>query len=442
MHNRFLQFIKKHAPINDEGKVLLAISGGVDSMVLWHLVHQSGIQYAIAHCNFQLRGEASEDDEAFIREQASRLEVTCYVEKFDTKSYATINKVSTQMAARDLRYHWFDNLCSSYGFTYVFLAHHANDDVETFLLNMVRGTSIKGLSGMKPVRDLLVRPLLDMTKDEVLSFAKANGIHWREDSSNAEIYYKRNFLRKEVIPSFTSLNPDFLQTMKRNMAKNLEVSKLTSDAIAKLSSSLLKKSGKDIVLDKSELKLSGIGPFVLSEMLKDYGFNYYQCEEIVSGLDGLSGKVYESSTHELAIDRDELLVRIIADTSASEVLIGKEDGLFTDAFEYKAKVLTEYNPRIDREPRHAMFDLDKLVFPLVLRKWREGDKFQPLGMTGQKLVSDLLIDLKYSVFEKDTVHVLCSENKIVWVVGLRISDRFKVESNTSFVLHYQLVEPS
>ena len=174
MHNRFLQFIKKHALIDNRGTVLLAISGGVDSMLLWHLVHTSKIDYAIAHCNFKLRGSESDADEAFVKEKAGTLGVKCQVQTFDTKSYATINKVSTQMAARDLRYAWFNELCSQNGYSKIFLAHHANDDVETVLLNMARGTSIKGLTGMEPVVGRLVRPLLDIPKDEILKFAKVN----------------------------------------------------------------------------------------------------------------------------------------------------------------------------------------------------------------------------------------------------------------------------
>lgn len=439
MHNRFLQFIKKHALIDSKGKVLLAISGGVDSMLLWHLVDTSKIDYAIAHCNFQLRGADSDGDEAFVKERANTLGVECHIKSFDTKSYATINKVSTQMAARDLRYAWFDALCSQNGYSKIFLAHHANDDVETVLLNMARGTSINGLTGMNPFGESLVRPLLDITKDEILNFANENGINWREDSSNAEVHYKRNFVRKEIVPAFESLNPDFLQTMKRNMAKNEEVAMLTRNAIDQLNSGALIVENTGFSINKSYLINLGIGPYVLSELLKKFGFNYTQSEEIIASLTGLSGKIYRSPTHELVIDREVLRGRLIAEVTQSDTSVERDSDLITDDFDYVSSILEGADIKVDKTPVNAMFDLTKLKFPLLLRKWQEGDKFQPMGMKGQKLVSDLLIDLKLSVFAKESVYVLCAQGEIIWVVGHRISDNFKVESGTTSVLYYRLM---
>ena len=320
----------------------------------------------------------------------------------------------------------------------IFLAHHANDDVETVLLNMARGTSIKGLTGMEPVVGRLVRPLLDIPKDEILKFAKANGINWREDSSNTEVHYKRNFVRKEIVPAFESLNPDFLQTMKRNMAKNEEVAKLTRNAIDQLKSQLLRLDKTGFSLKKSTLIDSKIGPYVLSEVLKEFGFNYTQAEDMIVGLDGVSGKVYHSLSYELVIDRDLLKGRLIVENQQEEYLMGKDDGLQAGTFEYASSILDGLNVQLDKTPANAMFDLAKLSFPLTLRKWRVGDKFQPIGMKGKKLVSDLLIDLKLSVFDKESVYVLCSQNEVVWVVGYRISENFKVESGTRSVLYYRL----
>ena len=305
---------------------------------------------------------------------------------------------------------------------------------------MARGTSIKGLTGMEPVVGRLVRPLLDIPKDEILIFAKANGINWREDSSNTEVHYKRNFVRKEIVPAFESLNPDFLQTMKRNMAKNEEVAKLTRNAIDQLKSQLLRLDKTGFSLKKSTLIDLKIGPYVLSEVLKGFEFNYTQAEEIIANLYGLSGKVYRSASYELVIDRDILKGRLIVETPQDEYLVGKDDGLKTGAFEYVSSILDGLNIQMDKTPANAMFDLAKLSFPLTLRKWRVGDKFQPIGMTGKKLVSDLLIDLKLSVFDKETVYVLCSRNEVIWVVGYRVSENFKVESGTRSVLYYRLTD--
>lgn len=442
MHNRFLQFIKKHALIDSKAKVLLAISGGVDSMLLWHLADASNIDYAIAHCNFQLRGEDSDGDECFVRDSAEVLGVECHIKRFDTESYATINKVSTQMAARDLRYTWFDELCNQNGYSKIFLAHHANDDVETLMLNMARGTSIKGLTGMEVVVDRLVRPLLEITKDEILDFARANEIRWREDASNAEVYYKRNFVRKEIIPAFESLNPDFLQTMKRNMAKNKEVAMLVSNTIDLLKSKIVSIDELGFSIKKSDLIDLEIGAYVLSELLEEYGFNYTQASEMIVGLDGLAGKIYRSPSHELIVDRDSLKGRVINQIQNQDCLVGINDDLITDSFEYASSIKEGRNIQLDKTSVNAMFDMDKLHFPLLLRKWSEGDKFQPLGMKGQKLVSDLLIDLKLSVFDKEYVFVLCSEEEVIWVVGYRISERLKVTNDTKLALHYELSSPS
>ncbi len=441
MHKRFLQFIKKHALNTPEQKNLLAISGGVDSMVLWHLSEQSGIHYSIAHCNFQLRGDASDKDHSFIEEKAKGLGRQFHSKRFDTESYATLNKVSTQMAARDLRYTWFDELCSKEGYNKVFLAHHANDDIETFLLNMVRGTSIKGLTGMNTFGEKLVRPLLYAGKEEIIEFALSHDILWREDISNAEVYYKRNFIRKEIIPKLEALNPDFLTTMKRNMVKNMEVARLAELSIERLKVDLLRKVDDGFAMRKSDLTEQDIGPYVLSEVLKKFGFNYYQSEEIISVLAGIPGKVFKSQSYELLVDRELIHIRPISKSLQEASLIELGDVLSIQGSEYKTWIYDGPDEIIDKTSTNAMLDLEKLKFPLTLRKWSEGDKIHPLGMRGQKLVSDLLIDLKLSRFEKESVLVLCSEDEVVWVVGLRISDKFKVDKSTKSILHYQLADP-
>jgi len=410
-------------------------------MVLWHLAEQSGINYSIAHCNFQLRGDASHKDQSFIEEKAKELGLQFHSKGFDTESYATLNKVSTQMAARELRYTWFDELCNKEGYKKIFLAHHANDDVETFLLNMVRGTSIKGLTGMDSFGEKLVRPLLYAGKEEIIEFALSHDILWREDISNAEVYYKRNFIRNEIIPKLEDLNPDFLTTMKRNMVKNMEVARLAGLSIERLKVKLLKKADDGFVVRKDDLTEQDIGPYVLSEVLKGFGFNYYQSEEIISALTGISGKVFNSQSHELLVDRELIHIRPISKGLKEESLIELGDVLSIQGDEYKTWVYEGPDQIIDKVSTNAMLDLEKLKFPLTLRKWRTGDKIYPLGMKGQKLVSDLLIDLKLSRFEKESVFVLCSGNEIVWVVGLRISDKFKVDVSTRSILHYQLTDP-
>lgn len=439
MQNRFSQTIKKHALIVDGKRTLLAISGGVDSMVLWHLIHDLKIDYAVAHCNFQLRDIESDQDEAFVKAQAKAKGIVCHTKSFETTAYAAKHKVSTQMAARDLRYAWFGELQKEHNYSRLFLAHHLNDNVETVLLNLVRGTSIRGLTGMELMNSQLIRPMLNFSKDEILAFAASKGIAWREDQSNSETYYKRNFVRKEIVPGLTTLNPDFLVTMKRNMAKNEEVKRLTEDVIHELRNNILISSGEgQYTIQKSELTSRNVGPYVLSEVLQGFGFNYFQSEEIISSIDGISGKSFKSESHELLIDRKSIHIRDSAHKSQGEVFVNLGDDLHTRTFEYKADILEASVVVIDKSQFNAMFDLDKLSFPLTMRKWNEGDKFQPLGMKGQKLISDLLVDLKVSRFDKDDVQVLCSANEVVWVVGYRISDKFRVDAESTSIIYYRL----
>lgn len=430
--------IKKRALFRSEDKLLLAVSGGVDSMVLWQLVAALDIPYAVAHCNFQLRGVASDADEELVRKTAAIFGVTCYVEKCDTNSYATINKVSTQMAARDLRYAWFNQLCDKNGYSKIVLAHHANDDIETFLLNMVRGTSIKGQKGMKLISGRLVRPLLDYSKEEILAYAQRQGVVWRDDSSNEQTYYKRNFVRKEIIPRLEELNPDLLQTMKRNMAKNNEIYELSRRMISNLRDEIVKYENGEFTIEKLALNMSEVGPYVLSEILAAFGFNYSRCEDVFSALNS-SGKTFSSMSHRLIIDREKLVIQEISDMIDYELLINVSDKEINLPQHYEIKYFEPDNFVMDRSPRNAVLDSDKLIFPLKIRRWKEGDKFKPLGMKGQKLISDLLIDLKLSVLDKESVYVLESESQIAWVLGLRISDDFKMTKDTRRIVHFKEV---
>ena len=308
MLKSFLQLIKKRALFESEDKLLLAVSGGVDSMALLHLVSTLDTQYAVAHCNFQLRGSESDADEALVKKTTLALGKVFHLERFDTNTYATINKVSTQMAARDLRYAWFEELRKRHGYTKVVLAHHANDNIETFLLNMVRGTSIKGQKGMNIIAGHLIRPLLDFSKEEILNFAEKEGVEWRDDSSNDQTFYKRNFVRKEMVPRLEELNPDLLQTMKRNMARNNEVYELSQKVISKLRGDLINASDGNLTIDKSDLAKNNIGPYVLSELLCEFGFNYSRCEDILFALES-SGKIFKSLTHRIIVDRKQLIIQ-------------------------------------------------------------------------------------------------------------------------------------
>ena len=439
MLNRFLSFIKKHALYNDGNMWLLAISGGLDSMVMLHLCHKAKFNIAVAHCNFQLRGEESEADTQFVNEACTRLSILYHQKYFDTKEYAKSNGMSTQMAARDLRYQWFEELLSNNEYEYISVAHHAQDNLETVLLNLARGTSISGLRGMQPKADNIVRPLLSFTREEIESFAKQENIKWKEDSSNASEDYKRNYLRHQVIPAFTKLNEGFYSTFENTLEKNLEVEKVFNEKVMALRP-FIESTATGFRFSKSAIINSGIGAFQLAELLKSFGLNYQQGKELLIALEGISGKTFNTSTHQLLVDRDYVFISEPKSPAFKPFLIEESQNQFHFSGEaYKMKQRSGDIP-VDRNPKNAFLDLEKLKFPLRVRAWQEGDSFFPLGMKGKKKLSDFMIDQKIPLNLKDQIRVLTSGEHIVWVIGHRIDDRFKAKPQTTQILHISKID--
>ncbi|KYG73036.1 tRNA lysidine(34) synthetase TilS [Roseivirga echinicomitans] len=433
MLNRFLSFIKKHA-LNSEGnKWLLAVSGGMDSMVLLNLCHQADFDVSVAHCNFNLRGEESDADAQFVKDTCSRLKIPYFEKHFDTKSYASAHGISTQMAARDLRYAWFNELLKEQNLDQLAVAHHAQDNLETVLLNLARGTSISGLRGMLPKSENIIRPLLGFERDEIENFAKQEGIEWREDSSNASDNYKRNYLRHQIIPAFTELNAGFYATFQNTLEKNLEVERVFQEKI-----NALKPYIEEVVdgyrFSKDQIIHSGIGAFQLSELLKPFGLNYEQSKELLVALGGISGKKFNTSSHQFLVDREYVFITAHQAKKFEPLLIEEGQGQFSlsqQTFEIKR---LDGDSEVDRNPSNAFLDFNKLTFPLEVRAWEEGDYFFPLGMKGKKKLSDFMIDQKIPLNLKDQIRVLTSEENIVWVIGHRIDDRFKTNDQTKEVL--------
>uniref|UniRef100_UPI0040470938 tRNA lysidine(34) synthetase TilS n=1 Tax=Roseivirga sp. TaxID=1964215 RepID=UPI0040470938 len=429
MLNRFLQFIKKHALINNGEKLLLAVSGGIDSMVLLHLCKLAKFDVSVAHCNFQLRGQASEADAAFVKRISLDLGCPYFEKSFDTKSYARSLGVSTQMAARDLRYQWFNELLLDQQLNKLVVAHHLNDNFETVLLNLVRGTSISGLRGMKPKTGHLIRPLLDFGRDEIEHYAISEGITWREDSSNASEDYKRNFIRHQIVPRLSGLNPGLLETFKKTAEKNLEVERVFLERMLTLSA-LLKTNGETVEIGKEDLKQNNVGAFQLSEIVKPYGFNFQQSKEVLEAIEGIPGKLFLSSTHKLVIDRSALLITPVGHKPFVPLYITREQNSFViSGNEYKIQRSHDVRT-LERNAATAELDSAKLLFPLVVRGFQEGDYFFPLGMKGKKKLSDFMIDEKIPLNLKKDVRVMLSGQEIVWIIGHRIDDRFKVTKET------------
>ncbi|KYG75041.1 tRNA(Ile)-lysidine synthase [Roseivirga ehrenbergii] len=433
MLNRFLSFIKKHA-LNLEGeKWLLAVSGGMDSMVLLNLCHQAGVNISVAHCNFNLRGVESDVDAQFVKDTCSRLKIPYFEKHFDTKSYASAHGISTQMAARDLRYAWFNELLKEQNLDKLAVAHHAQDNLETVLLNLARGTSISGLRGMLPKSGNIVRPLLGFERDEIENFAKQENIQWREDSSNASDNYKRNYLRHQVIPLFTQLNKGFYSTFENTLEKNLEVEKVFQEKINALKSYIEKVEG-GYRFSKDQIIQSGIGAFQLSELLKPFGLNYEQSKELLLALEGISGKIFTTNSHQFTVDRAYVFITLHQPNKLEPFLIEEGQGQFSLSGQtYKVERLNG-NIEVDRNSAKAFLDFNKLTFPLEVRAWKVGDHFFPLGMKGKKKLSDFMIDQKIPLNLKDQIRVLTSEGNIVWVIGYRIDDRYKITEHTKEVL--------
>lgn len=431
MSDRFLEFIKKHALISPEDKVLLAVSGGVDSMVLLHLFHKTGFDSGVAHCNFCLRAAESDADEALVNETAASLGIPFFSKSFDTSAYAEKHGISIQMAARDLRYEWFQTLAASKGYTLIATAHHLEDSFETVIHNLTRGTSVSGLRGIKPQNEMVIRPLLDFTKDEIAQWARQNDIAWREDTSNKEVYYKRNFIRHQVTPLLKQLNPDLLNTFKDTAKRNAEVETFFLEGMEQLRQTAVRKDETFFYLPKSKVS----GPYVLEHLLKPFGFNYSQCEEMLRAFNEHSGRQFVSKTHRLTVDREELVVDLRELAEFKEQFIDAPEDRELTIREVTYELKQSYPP-LDKgcfNEANALLDMEKLDFPLKIRSWREGDQFQPLGMSGKKKLSDFMIDRKIPVNLKRHIRVVESAGEIVWVVGLRIDDRFKVTPKTKAI---------
>ena len=433
MKNKVQQFITEKSLFTREDKLILGISGGADSVCLMHVFLELGYSFELAHCNFNLREEESDADEYFVKDLAKEYQLKIHVKQFDTLAYAAENKISTQMAARDLRYAWFEKLRIKSSAKYLAIAHHANDDVETFFINLVRGSGLKGFLGIKEKNNAIVRPLLSVSRLEIEQYLKDRGLVFREDSSNASVKYLRNKIRHELIPLLAQMNPSIQQTVKDEMR--------ILDGVAQIYAAKVEEVRKDLTQEKNgivQLEISALlalNPLhsYLYELLSAYGF--YAVEAISKALQGQSGKQFFSSTHQLVVDRENIFIS----------LLNKEN----EVFEIAEKTISLVHPLVinfkvmaDKtiiyDNNIAQLDVDKLKFPLTLRKWKQGDKFMPLGMKKFKKLSDFFIDSKFSIIDKQEQWLLCSGVDIVWVLGCRIDERYKLESNTKKVYIAQL----
>lgn len=435
MLEQFKSHIENNFQFLKNSKVLIAISGGIDSVVLTHLCHQLHLNITLAHCNFNLRGKESDADEHFVEQLAEMLNLEAFTQNFDTQLYAKEHKRSIQMAARELRYNWFGELAEQLKFDFILTAHHADDNLETFLINFTRGTGLEGLTGIPEVNGKFVRPLLPFSSSDIENYAKTNNMTWREDSSNKSVKYLRNKLRHEVVPVLKEINPNLLQSFKTTLDNLNGSSAIINDNI----NTFLGKVIEDVRESEVKFKVSEFKnleyprPY-LHETFKDFGFT--QWDDIVDLLDAETGKQVFSSTHRLIKNREHLLL--------SEIHVEADDAI--EVLENDREVETalgvlyfdEVDENAPQQNNSICVDKDTISFPLTIRKKKEGDVFYPFGMKGKKKLSKYFKDEKYSLLDKEKALLLCSENKIVWVIGKRADNRFKITDKTKHILKIEL----
>lgn len=427
------EYIKDYDLFPPTARLLIAVSGGVDSMVCLNVLSGLGYTCGIAHCNFQLRGSESDEDEAFVRSLATQLNIPFYCKGFNTREYADKNGLSIQMAARDLRYTWFESLRLSEKYDYIILAHQGDDSVETLLINLARGTGLRGLTGIKAKSGNIRRPLLCTNRKNILSYADKSKVAFREDSSNLKTDYIRNRIRHIIMPEFENINPSFSKTVLSNIENFKEELEVLDQRFVELKENIVKHDADEIKLSINQLlELQQIHWF-LFRFLSGYGFNIEQVTSLINGLTDPPGKQFYSERYSLIKDREFIFLTIRKIKNESEYLIDISSKSISIPVKLEMSEISVIKHSISRDLNTADVDLEKITFPLKLRKWNHGDYFYPLGMNKSKKLSDFFIDEKIPRHKKEKIWILCSGNDIVWLIGLRMDDRFKITKDTSKV---------
>lgn len=432
----FLSFIKQHALFEPGDKVLLAVSGGRDSVLMAHYFKQAGLDFGIAHCNFKLRGLEADAEEQFTSDLAEEFDVPFFSTFFDTADYASEKGISIQMAARDLRYQWLEEIRADFNYAYIALAHHQNDAVETVLLNLTRGTGIAGLHGILPKRGKLVRPLLFLNREEIDEIMHIQKFEYCDDSSNTSTKYARNKIRLQVIPVLKELNPQLEETFKANARRFSELELLLNERVEQVRKELFIEKGSQ----EFEISISGIKKLkpqltLLFELLSPFNFTESVLQDLINALDSQPGKLFESPTHQIVLDRQKLILGLKMRPQSPEILISEQAGdIIWNDQHFKSYKLPASAFQNKTGKNIVQLDYQKLIFPLKLRRWHEGDYFCPLGMKGKKKVSDYFIEQKIPRQRKDNVGVLENGNgEILWISGYRPDERYKITSDSEII---------
>lgn len=440
MQEKFGAFVREQKLFDKNDRVLVALSGGVDSVVLATLMLRSGYTFSVAHCNFHLRGEESNRDERFVRSWAEKNKIKLFVSEFDTYEYMQQKGISLEMAARELRYSMFKNLMTSQGFSLLATAHHADDSAETFFINLLRGTGIAGLHGILPKHDNIVRPLLFATRKDIFDFAKANNIPFVEDSTNEDTQFLRNKIRHRLFPLLKDLCPNFDTVIKKDIDRLRETEIVFRSVIERLRADIIEKGSNICKINIDRLRKLHPIRILLYELLSEYGFNETDSNNVLASLDKESGKQFFSKTHRLLKDRNYLFITPLnADQHQERYLLNESQNMVNYPMHLIIETLEDLTfVNISKDRNIAMFDKDMLQFPLVLRHWKQGDAFVPFGMRKSKKLSDFFTSEKYSLIEKQQQWLLCSGNDIIWIVGRRTDNRYRISEKTKTILKIEI----
>ncbi|MEC7863923.1 MAG: tRNA lysidine(34) synthetase TilS [Bacteroidota bacterium] len=435
MINKIQQDITNKDLFSKDNNLLLAISGGADSVCLFFVLKELGYNIELAHCNFNLRGKESDEDEYFVKELANKYGSKYHIKSFETQKYAHEQKISIQMAARTLRYKWFDELLTNNNLDFVITAHHKDDNVETFFINLIRGTGINGLCGIRAKNKNIIRPFLEISRQEIEHYLSQNNIKYRNDSSNSDVKYLRNKIRHQLMPLLKEMNPNIQQTIADEIFFIGGVNKVFQKEIDGIRERLLiEKEGVYRLNIADLIELTHL-EVILFEILKYFGFS--EINQIIKAISSQSGKQFFSDTYQIIIDREEIIISLL-ENPQDDIEIFEKEIEIQRPLSIKFSVSLDFV--LDKNQSIAKLDFDKLSFPLRLRRWKNGDKFKPLGMHNFKKVSDFFIDEKYSLLDKQNQWILCSKNDIVWIVGNRIDDRYKIDTHTKKVYIAELLK--
>lgn len=432
-----MNHLSHHALCNPSHRVLLAVSGGLDSMVMLDLFSRAGYAVHVAHCNFQLRGQEADADEQFVKEVCEKAGVPFVSRRFETQAYAEGNKVSIQVAARELRYAWFAGLLDDLNLDCLATAHHVNDSIETVLLKWVHGGSLESFAGIPVKNDRIIRPLLFATRDQLENYARERSLSWRDDSSNASDDYQRNFIRHQIIPRLKEINPSLEATFLHGKIKIESELAFLHGQYAKWKSDHVQRIGSQLQIAKEAFaSVKDAGPALLWHVMREYGFNIDQCHNMLRALQSQPGKKFIGNSHLVTIDRNHIILSPYDEVSeAVEIRAGETDVVRGS---WELSVRTPESVGIAANPMTAVLDAAKITFPITWRSWQPGDYFYPLGMDNRKKLSDFLIDKKIPLADKHGVTVLESAGEIIWVVGLRIDNRYKITSQTQQALSFSV----